>query len=82
MRRVLLRENPLCRPCAANGFTVAAAEIDHIVPVSDSANPELLDRENWQPICRQCHEAKTATENRRVADGLHLLLHRHAPGSD
>ena len=25
MRRVFLSENPLCRPCAANGFTVAAA---------------------------------------------------------
>ena len=33
MRRVFLNEHPLCRPCAANGFTVAATEIDHIVPV-------------------------------------------------
>ncbi len=24
MRRVFLRNNPLCRPCAANGFTVGA----------------------------------------------------------
>ena len=64
MRRVFLSAHPLCRPCAANGFTVAAAEIDHIVPVKQAPD-RFLDASNWQPICRPCHEAKTATENRR-----------------
>ena len=56
--------HPLCRPCAANGFTVAAAEIDHIVPVKHAPD-RFLDASNWQPICRPCHEVKTATETRR-----------------
>ena len=64
MRLFFLRMHPLCRPCAANGFTVAAAEIDHLVPVKHAPD-RFLDRSNWQPICRPCHEAKTATENRR-----------------
>ena len=64
MRRVFLSENPLCQPCAAQGFTVAAREIDHIVPVKEAPD-RFLDASNWQPICRPCHEVKTATENRR-----------------
>ena len=64
MRRVFLSAHPLCRPCAANGFTVAATEIDHIVPVKHAPD-RFLDASNWQPICRPCHEVKTATENRR-----------------
>ena len=64
MRLFFLRMHPLCRPCAANGFTVAAAEIDHIVPVKHAPD-RFLDASNWQPICRPCHARKTATENRR-----------------
>lgn len=35
-RLFFLRMHPLCRPCATQGFTVAAAEIDHIVPVQQA----------------------------------------------
>ena len=59
-----LNEHPLCRPCAENGFTVAATEIDHIVPVKHAPD-RFLDASNWQPICRPCHARKTATETRR-----------------
>ena len=52
-RLFFLRIHPLCRPCAASGFTVAAAEIDHIVPVKQAPD-RFLDRSNWQPICRPC----------------------------
>ena len=64
MRLFFLRMHPLCRPCAANGFTVAATEIDHLVPVQQAPD-RFLDRSNWQPICRPCHARKTATETRR-----------------
>ncbi len=63
MRLFFLRMHPLCRPCAANGFTEAATEIDHINPVRHDVD-RFLDRSNWQPICRPCHEEKTATETR------------------
>ena len=41
MRLFFLRMHPLCRPCAAQGFTVAAAEIDHIVPVKHAPGSVL-----------------------------------------
>ena len=63
-RLFFLRMYPLCRPCAASGFTVAAAEIDRIVPVKEAPD-RFLDTSNWQPICRPCHARKTATETRR-----------------
>ena len=46
MRRAFLSKNPLCRLCAANGFTVGAEEIDHIVPILESGAPEFLDASN------------------------------------
>ncbi len=47
-RLLFLRIHPLCRPCAAQGFTVGAAEIDHLVPVKEAPD-RFLDRSNWQP---------------------------------
>ena len=59
----VLSQEPLCRPCGKAGFTVAAEELDHIVPLSVA--PEgLWDKAAVQPICRPCHEAKSAEENR------------------
>ena len=43
---------------------MAAAEIDHINPVRHDVD-RFLDRSNWQPICRPCHEEKRATETPR-----------------
>ncbi len=62
-RRQFLIMNPLCTECAKLGFTVAATELDHIVPVS--REPERFwDTSNWQALCRMCHELKTLDENR------------------
>ena len=62
VRNTYLRLNPLCRLCEKQGRTVAAKELDHIVPVLEA--PERFWHENnWQPLCRKCHEAKTAREN-------------------
>ena len=55
----ILRDEPLCRPCAEAGFTVAAEHIDHIEPAS-IAPERFWDRDNIQPICRDCHERKHA----------------------
>ena len=61
-RARFLSSNPLCRGCLDDGRTVAAVELDHRVPISDGG--AFWDRENWQGLCRECHEAKTAVENR------------------
>jgi len=36
--------------------------VDHIQRVADGGHP--LDEENLQTLCKHCHEAKTASENR------------------
>ena len=63
MRRRFLTENPLCQVCEKEGYTVAAAEIDHVIPVEKDPD-RFWDESNWEPICRSCHVAKTAKENR------------------
>lgn len=52
---VLLRE-PLCRTCGD-----VAREVDHIRPLAQGG--ARLDVRNVQPLCRECHAAKTAREN-------------------
>ncbi len=56
-RAGILRNEPLCRSCAENGFTVAAEHIDHIEAVH-LAPERFWDRANIQPLCRDCHENK------------------------
>ena len=62
LRRALFTEEPLCRTCKANGLIVAATIRDHIVPLAEGGTD---DRENIQPLCRACSDAKTAAEARR-----------------
>ena len=38
-------------------------EVDHVVPLDRSGDP--WDPANLQTLCRSCHIAKTAGENRR-----------------
>ncbi len=59
--KAFLAEHPLCRPCEERGHVTAAAEVDHIVP--HRGDWELFwDRTNWQPICPDCHIAKSKAE--------------------
>ncbi len=51
-------------PCREAGFVTQADEVDHVIPLN--LRPDLAwDSSNFQAICRQCHEEKTATENRK-----------------
>lgn len=59
-RLKLLQKEPLCRVCAAKNLTMPAQEVDHIIPTSLGGSN---DDDNLQPICRKCHEVKTAQEN-------------------
>lgn len=63
VRAQVLRDEPLCRACAAAGRTELATQVDHIVPVR--VRPDLaFDRTNLQPICSVCHAAKSQAERR------------------
>lgn len=61
LRAQVLREDPLCRWHSDRGYTVIAAEVDHIVPKKCGGSD---DRSNLQPLCKACHSAKTLKENR------------------
>ena len=63
MRNIVLTEEPLCRPCNEAGRVTAATIMDHIKPLAEGGT---ADRENLQPICRDCHTAKTAKEAQRA----------------
>ena len=60
-RSAILRNEPSCRSCAEAGFTVGAEHIDHIEP-AHLAPERFWDRDNVQPIYRECHDRKTAGE--------------------
>jgi len=40
----------------------AAGVVDHIVPHKGDADL-FWQRTNWQPLCKPCHDRKTATED-------------------
>lgn len=62
VRASFLKENPLCAEHLLDGDTVAAVLVDHIVP--HKGNQVLFwDRDNWQSLCKECHDRKTAKEN-------------------
>jgi 5-methylcytosine-specific restriction enzyme A len=53
-----LRKHPLCCHCLERGRTTAATVVDHIIPHrGDKAL--FWNRENWQPLCKSCHDTKT-----------------------
>ncbi len=67
-RRKHLAKHPLCAACHDRGIIRAATEIDHIVPVSRNPHGFWDFENNIQSLCRQCHEKKTAGENRKPVD--------------
>lgn len=61
-REGFLRKHPLCAKHEKRGEVVAATVVDHIKP--HRGDKDLFwDRTNWQPLCKRCHDIKTATED-------------------
>lgn len=52
---MVLRSDPICRRCGK-----AAEVVDHIRPLSQGGQNTF---ENLQPLCKSCHDRKTATED-------------------
>lgn len=63
LRASVLAEEPLCRACQVERRVVVALVVDHIVPVK--AGGAMWDRDNLQPLCNACHEAKSYAEGSR-----------------
>lgn len=60
LRKLVLTTEPLCRSCLTKGVVTIANHVDHILPKAKGGTDHLA---NLQPLCAECHEAKTIREN-------------------
>lgn len=68
LRAEMLRAEPFCRACRADGHHVLTHDIDHITKhAGDPA--KFWDRSNLQGLCKPCHTRKTTWESR--GDSFH-----------
>lgn len=59
--KLFLTQNQLCVECQKNGIIRKADLVDHIIPLKVDWS-KRLDWSNWQPLCQDCHNAKTRSE--------------------
>ena len=59
---MFLAAHPLCALCQRDGRVMPAAVVDHITPHRGDQTL-FWDESNWQPLCKRCHDAKTARED-------------------
>jgi 5-methylcytosine-specific restriction enzyme A len=65
LRAYVLRGDPLCRHCTAEGKSVPATDVDH-----RDGNPGNNELTNLQPLCHSHHSRKTAKDHgKRVYQG-------------
>lgn len=60
LRKMIITREPFCRTCKQMDVLMAAKIIDHIVPINKGGDP--WDEGNLQPLCKKCHDVKTAQE--------------------
>lgn len=61
-RAGFLRGHPLCIVCQQIGRIERAVVVDHIIPHRGDADL-FWSASNHQPMCKPCHDRKTATED-------------------
>ena len=60
VRKQFLAKHPLCVACQRAGKLTSATVVDHVKP--HRGDPALFwDENNWQPLCKKCHDRKTRT---------------------
>lgn len=59
LRAWLLHRSPLCRDCEDQGRVRPAADVHHVVKIADDPR-RRLDPGNLRPLCRDCHNRRTA----------------------
>ena len=67
-RTKYLKSNPLCVWCLNEGHTTAATLVDHIVPHKGDV-VLFWDYNNWQSLCRRCHDVKSGQERAQSGRG-------------
>jgi 5-methylcytosine-specific restriction enzyme A len=58
-----LAGHPLCASCLAQGRLTAATVVDHVVPHGGDRQ-RFWDCDNWQALCKACHDSKTVRDGR------------------
>ena len=58
---VLRRDKYLCQSCGRAG----RLEVDHVTALHLDPSQDAFDLDGLQTLCRTCHLAKTAKENKR-----------------
>lgn len=64
LRKQFLQEHPLCVECKFKGAIKAATVVDHI-EAHKGDEGLFWNQSNWQPLCKECHDRKTAKEDGR-----------------
>ena len=75
LRAIILATEPLCRTCKAAGRYISATEVDHIAPRHKGG--EVADVANLQPLCAECHAAKTDKEGSRLTQKRRFAACEH-----
>ena len=58
LRAEVVRDDPFCRTCLAQGRRALTVDVDHIQ--KHNGDPVLFwDRTNLQGLCKRCHTVKT-----------------------
>lgn len=60
-RLIQLSNQPLCEHCLASGYTTAATEVDHVIPISEDWSKRLSDS-NFSSLDKICHARKSARD--------------------
>jgi len=63
-RETFLGRHPLCCYCDRRGRVTAATIVDHIKP-HQGDQALFWDTNNWQPLCKDCHDTVKAQEEGR-----------------
>jgi len=61
LRRLKLRERPLCEACLAQGQIEPATTVDHRVRITDGGNP-FPAVQDLSSLCASCHNSKSRAE--------------------
>lgn len=67
-----LTHHPLCFLCEQQNIKVLATVVDHINPHKGDMTL-FWDKNNWQPLCKPCHDRKTVKQDERWGASLQLL---------
>lgn len=59
-RKAFLSRHPLCAECLKSGVLTPATVVDHIIPHRGDRSL-FWDENNWQPLCKGCHDRKTGS---------------------